>query len=55
MSVTQQTSPTVSQFTIGNYPASLKRELREKLPLFGAQRLTSLSYACVAPIAATQA
>ena len=28
--------------TIGIYPESLKRELRDKLPLFGAQRLTTL-------------
>jgi hypothetical protein len=40
--------------TIGIYPESLKRELREKLPLFGAQRLTSLGYACSVPIAAPQ-
>jgi hypothetical protein len=32
--------------TIGIYPESLKRELRDRLPLFGAQRLTSLGYAC---------
>jgi hypothetical protein len=32
--------------TIGIYPESLKRELRDTLPLFGAQRLTSLGYAC---------
>jgi Acyl-CoA reductase (LuxC) len=32
--------------TVGIYPESLKRELRDKLPLFGAQRLTSLGYAC---------
>jgi hypothetical protein len=31
--------------TIGIYPESLKRELRDRLPLFGAQRLTSLGYA----------
>jgi hypothetical protein len=31
--------------TIGIYPESLKRELRDHLPLFGAQRLTSLGYA----------
>ena len=31
--------------TIGIYPESLKHELRERLPLFGAQRLTSLGYA----------
>jgi hypothetical protein len=32
--------------TIGIYPESLKRKLRDRLPLFGAQRLTSLGYAC---------
>jgi hypothetical protein len=32
--------------TVGIYPESLKRELRDRLPLFGAQRLTSLGYAC---------
>jgi hypothetical protein len=31
--------------TIGIYPESLKAELRDRLPLFGAQRLTSLGYA----------
>jgi hypothetical protein len=31
--------------TIGIYPESLKTQLRECLPLFGAQRLTSLGYA----------
>ncbi|MEV5832695.1 acyl-CoA reductase [Nocardia sp. NPDC052112] len=31
--------------TIGIYPESLKTELRDRLPLFGAQRLTSLGYA----------
>jgi hypothetical protein len=31
--------------TIGIYPESLKHELRDSLPLFGAQRLTSLGYA----------
>ena len=40
--------------TIGIYPESLKRELRDTLPLFGAQRLTSLGYACSVPIAAPQ-
>jgi Acyl-CoA reductase (LuxC) len=40
--------------TIGIYPESLKRELRDILPLFGAQRLTSLGYACSVPIAAPQ-
>jgi hypothetical protein len=40
--------------TIGIYPESLKRELRDKLPLFGAQRLTTLGYACSVPIAAPQ-
>jgi hypothetical protein len=32
--------------TVGVYPDSLKQELRDTLPLFGAQRLTSLGYAC---------
>jgi len=32
--------------TIGIYPESLKKELRDSLPVFGAQRLTSLGYAC---------
>jgi hypothetical protein len=31
--------------TIGIFPESLKTELRDRLPLFGAQRLTSLGYA----------
>jgi hypothetical protein len=31
--------------TIGIYPESLKHELRDRLPLFGAQRMTSLGYA----------
>jgi hypothetical protein len=31
--------------TIGIYPESLKTELRDRLSLFGAQRLTSLGYA----------
>jgi hypothetical protein len=32
--------------TVGIYPESLKQSLRDRLPLFGAQRLTSLGYAC---------
>jgi hypothetical protein len=40
--------------TIGIYPESLKRRLRDTLPLFGAQRLTSLGYACSVAIAAPQ-
>ncbi|MCW2858098.1 MAG: NAD-dependent aldehyde dehydrogenase [Marmoricola sp.] len=40
--------------TIGIYPESLKRELRDRLPLFGAQRLTSLGYACNVAIAMPQ-
>ncbi len=32
--------------TIGVYPESLKKQLRDELPLYGAQRLTSLGYAC---------
>jgi hypothetical protein len=55
MSVKQRTSPTVSQFTMGIYSASLKCELLEKLPLFGAQPLTSLGIACRIPIVSVQA
>jgi hypothetical protein len=40
--------------TIGIYPESLKRELRDRLPLFGAQRLTSLGYACNVSVAMPQ-
>lgn len=40
--------------TIGIYPESLKHQLREVLPLFGAQRLTSLGYACSVAIAMPQ-
>ncbi len=40
--------------TIGIYPESLKRRLRDTLPLFGAQRLTSLGYACNVAIAMPQ-
>jgi hypothetical protein len=40
--------------TVGIYPESLKKELRDKLPLFGAQRLTSLGYACHVAIATPQ-
>jgi hypothetical protein len=40
--------------TIGIYPESLKRRLRDTLPLFGAQRLTSLGYACSVAIASPQ-
>lgn len=32
--------------TVGIYPESLKKQLRDQLPIFGAQRLTSLGYAC---------
>ena len=39
---------------MGIYPESLKRELRDRLPLFGAQRLTSLGYACHVAIAMPQ-
>jgi hypothetical protein len=37
--------------TVGIYPESLKRALRDRLPLYGAQRLTSLGYACVPTMA----
>jgi hypothetical protein len=40
--------------TVGIYPESLKRSLRDRLPLFGAQRLTSLGYACHVTTAAPQ-
>jgi hypothetical protein len=40
--------------TVGIYPESLKRSLRDLLPLFGAQRLTSLGYACHVTTAAPQ-
>jgi hypothetical protein len=40
--------------TIGIYPESLKRQLRDTLPLFGAQRLTSLGYACSVAVASPQ-
>ena len=40
--------------TIGVYPESLKRELRDILPLFGAQRLTSLGYASNVTVAMPQ-
>ena len=40
--------------TIGIYPESLKRQLRNTLPLFGAQRMTSLGYACNVAVAAPQ-
>ena len=40
--------------TIGIYPESLKRQLRDILPLFGAQRLTSLGYACSVAVAMPQ-
>lgn len=40
--------------TVGVYPESLKAELRDTLPLFGAQRMTSLGYACSPSVAAPQ-
>ncbi|MGB8403817.1 MAG: acyl-CoA reductase [Mycobacterium sp.] len=40
--------------TVGIYPESLKRQLRVILPLYGAQRLTSLGYACSVAVAAPQ-
>ena len=40
--------------TVGIYPESLKEELRDLLPLFGAQRLTSLGYACSPSVAMPQ-
>jgi hypothetical protein len=40
--------------TVGVYPESLKEALRDTLPLYGAQRLTSLGYACHVSVAAPQ-
>jgi len=40
--------------TVGIYPESLKEQLRDRLPLFGAQRLTSLGYACSPTVAMPQ-
>jgi len=40
--------------TVGIWPESLKEELRDRLPLFGAQRLTSLGYACHVAVAMPQ-
>ena len=37
--------------TVGIYPEALKRELRDALPLYGAQRLVSLGYARTSPLA----
>ena len=45
----------VSQFDEPvDYPDSLKEELRDLLPLYGAQRLTSLGYACSPSVAMPQ-
>lgn len=40
--------------TVGIYPESLKVALRDRLPLHGAQRLTSLGYACSVTLAGPQ-
>ena len=40
--------------TVGIYPESLKEELRDQLPLFGAQRLVSLGFASNPTLAAPQ-
>jgi Acyl-CoA reductase (LuxC) len=40
--------------TIGIYPESLKRQLRDTLSFYGAQRLTTLGYACSVAIAMPQ-
>ena len=52
----RQVTDCVNAFTqtIGIYPDSLKEQLRNILPLFGAQRLTSLGYACNVPSAKPQ-
>jgi len=40
--------------TVGIYPESLKHELNDRLPLFGAQRLVSLGYASDVTVAGPQ-
>jgi len=40
--------------TVGVYPESIKDELKDKLPLYGAQRIVSLGYAAVMKWAAPQ-
>jgi acyl-CoA reductase LuxC len=40
--------------TVGTYPESLKDQLRDTLPLYGAQRPVSLGYACSFAIAMPQ-
>jgi hypothetical protein len=40
--------------TVGIYPERLKHELRDRLALHGAQRLTSLGYAAAAAVAGPQ-
>ena len=40
--------------TVGIYPESLKEQLRDVLPLHGAQRLVSLGYACHVTLAGPQ-
>ena len=40
--------------TVGVYPESLKRTLRDRLSLYGAQRFTSLGYAAHATVATPQ-
>lgn len=40
--------------TVGVYPESLKSQLRDTLPMFGAQRFVSLGFACGASFAGPQ-
>lgn len=40
--------------TVGIYPESIKEELKDKLPLYGAQRIVSLGYAAAMKWAAPQ-
>ncbi len=40
--------------TVGVYPEALKRELRDRLPFHGAQRLVSLGHAADANVALPQ-
>ena len=40
--------------TVGVYPESLKRTLRDEMPLYGVQRIVSLGYASDVTIAGAQ-
>jgi hypothetical protein len=40
--------------TVGVFPESLKQDLLDRIPLYGAQRIVSLGYACAGTVAAPQ-